>query len=66
MNVLLTPIPNAAALTIWGFSDGQPYIRSVVGSTTFNMKLPSTQDYIVDVVPQGGQEVNFTLAVEIK
>jgi hypothetical protein len=66
MNILLIPIPNAAALTVWGFSDGQPYIRAVVGSNTFNMKLPSTQDYIIDVVPQGGQEVNFNLAIVIK
>ena len=66
MNILLKPEPNVAALTVWGFSDGQPYIRSHMGSTTFNMQLPSTQDYIIDVVPQAGQEVNFTLRVEIQ
>ena len=66
MDILLTPSPDAAALTVWGFSDGQPYMRSVMGSTTFHMQLPSTQDYIVDVVPFGGQEVSFTLEVEIK
>ncbi len=66
MDVVLTPEPNAAALTVWGFSDGQPYLRSQAGSTTFNMQLPSTQDYIIDVVPQAGQEVNFTLMVEIR
>jgi hypothetical protein len=66
MNILLTPEPNVAALTVWGFSDGQPYMRSHMGSITFNMQLPSTQDYIIDVVPQAGQEVNFTLRVEIQ
>ena len=66
INILLTPNPNSAALTVWGFSDGQPYIRAQMGSTTFNMQLPSTQDYIIDVVPQGGQEVDFSLKVEIK
>ena len=66
MEIQLTPNPNAAALTVWGFSDGQPYIRAQLGSTTFNMQLPSTQDYIIDVVPQGGQEVDFTMRVEIK
>lgn len=66
MNILLSPNPNAAALTVWGFSDGQPYMRAQMGSTTFNMQLPATQDYIIDVVPQGGQVVNFTMTVEIK
>lgn len=66
MDIVLTPEPNIAALTVWGFNDGQPYIRAQTGSTSFDMQLPSTQDYIIDVVPQGGQEVNFTLKVEIK
>ena len=66
MDIRLTPNPNVAALTVWGFSDGQPYMRAQMGSTTFNMQLPSTQDYIIDVVPQGGQEVEFTMKVEIR
>jgi len=66
MNIILIPNPNVAALTVWGFSDGQPYMRAQMGSTTFNMQLPSTQDYIIDVVPQGGQEVDFTMTIEIK
>jgi hypothetical protein len=67
MNIILVPNPSsAAALTVWGFNDGQPYIRAQLGSTTFNMQLPSTQDYIIDVVPQAGQEVAFTMTVEIK
>jgi hypothetical protein len=66
MDIQLMPEPTLAALTVWGFSDGQPYMRAQMGSTTFNMRLPSTQDYIIDVVPQAGQEVNFTLKVEIQ
>jgi len=66
MDIQLNSNPNVAALTVWGFSDGQPYMRAQMGSTTFNMQLPSTQDYIIDVVPQGGQEVDFTMKVEIK
>jgi len=66
MDILLTPTPDAAALTVWGFSDGQPYMRSVTGSTVFHMQLPSTQDYIINVVPFAGREVTFTLQVEIQ
>ena len=66
INIVLDPEPNLAALTVWGFSDGQPYIRAQAGATIFNMQLPSTQDYIIDVVPQGSQIINFTLRVEIE
>lgn len=66
MDILLTPDYGNVALTVWGFSDGQPYMRSVTGSTTFHMQLPSTQDYIINVVPQGGQIVTYSLRVEIK
>jgi len=66
MDIELNADPGRAALTVWGFSDGQPYMRAQMGSTTFNMQLPSTQDYIIDIVPQGGQEVDFSLKVEIR
>jgi hypothetical protein len=66
MKVDLTPISGKAALEVWGFSDGQPYLRSVVESTTFNVKLPATQDYIIAVVPFAGQVVDFNLTVEVK
>lgn len=66
LDIQLKSNPDVAALTVWGFSDGQPYMRSVMGSTTFNMQLPSTQDYIINVVPQGDKEVDFTMQVVIK
>lgn len=66
MDIVLMPEPTLAALTVWGFSDGQPLMRAQMGSTTFNMQLPSTQDYIINVVPQAGQEVNFSMKVEIR
>jgi len=66
MSVTLNGVGSNAALTIYGFSDGQPYIRSVTGSTDFNMKLPLTQDYIIEVVPMAGKVVNYTLVINIK
>jgi hypothetical protein len=66
MTINLTAPAGTAALTVWGFSDGQPYLRSVTGSTTFSMTLPTTQDYIIEVVPNGGQVINYSLAVEVK
>jgi hypothetical protein len=58
--------PDDAALTIWGFSDGQPYARAQNGVTNFSMKLPSTQDYIIDVMPQGGRVIDYSLTVKIQ
>ncbi len=66
MDVNLNGVAGNAALTIYGFSDGQPYLRSVTGSTSFGMKLPSTQDYIIEVVPQAGKIVSYTLVVSVK
>jgi len=66
MKVDLNGTGGNAALTIYGFSDGQPYIRSVTGATTFNFKLPLTQDYIIEVVPMAGMVVNYTLVINIK
>ena len=66
MEVDLNGVGKEAALTVYGFSDGQPYVRSVSGATTFSFKLPTTQDYIIDIVPNAGKEVNYTLVVTVK
>lgn len=66
MKATLNGVGSNAALTIYGFSDGQPYMRSVTGATDFNLKLPLTQDYIIEVVPMAGEVVNYTLVINIK
>lgn len=66
MNVDLNGTGGNGALTIYGFSDGQPYLRSVTEQTSFSMTLPSSQDYIIEVVPRAGMVVNYTLVVKIK
>ncbi len=66
MNINLSPVSGNAVLEVWGFSDGQPYLRSATELTTFSMKLPTTQDYIVAVVPFAGQVVDFNMKVEVK
>ena len=66
IDVYLNGVGKNAALTVYGFGDGQPYIRSISGATTFSMKLPTTQDYIIDIVPAAGMEVDYTLVVYVK
>jgi hypothetical protein len=66
LEVTVNTSPEDAALTIWGFSDGQPFARAQNGVTDFNMQLPSTQDYIIDVVPQGGRVIDYSLTIRIQ
>jgi hypothetical protein len=66
MTVYLNGAGDNAALTIYGYTDGQPYLRSVSEQTSFNFKLPATQDYIIEVVPKAGLVVNYSLQVIIK
>ncbi len=66
LNVSINTAPEVAALTVWGFSDGQPYARAQNGVTNFSMTLPSTQDYIIEVVPQGGNVVDYQVTVKIQ
>ena len=66
MDINLTTTTNDALLSVYGFEDGQPYLRSAAGSNTFSMKLPATQDYVVQVVPMAGTEANYTLTITIK
>jgi hypothetical protein len=66
MTVNLNGVGNKAALTIYGYSNGQPYIQAVTQNTSFILKLPTTQDYIIEVVPLAGEVVTYTLEVIIK
>jgi hypothetical protein len=66
MTVYLSGAGDNAALTIYGYTDGQPYLRAALAQTTFTQKLPATQDYIIEVVPLAGQVLNYTLDLIIK
>ena len=66
MTVELSGLSGNAALTIWGWNDGQPYVRSVTEQTSFSFRLPATQDYIIQVVPQAGSTVSYVMSVKIQ
>lgn len=66
MDVTLSVPPDSAALSIWGLDDGQPYARAQAGITDFSLDLPTTQDYVVAVVPFGGTRVEYNLTVRVK
>jgi len=66
MSVSLNVPPNSAALTIYGFEDGQPLLRSALNITTWSSELPVTENYIVQVVPNAGQVVNYAMTITVK
>lgn len=66
MTVTLKVPANSAALTVYGYNDGEPFQRAASGATTFSMKLPATEDYIIKVVPNGNTVVQYSMTVEVK
>lgn len=66
MDIMLNVPPDMAVLSIWGFDDGQPYVRSQPGTVDFSFNLPATQDYIIEVVPRNGATVEYNMTVRIK
>jgi hypothetical protein len=51
-------------LAVTGLSDGQPYLRSAAGATSWQGKLPTTQDYSLKAVSSGTTSP-YTLQVTI-
>jgi hypothetical protein len=66
MKLQLAAPDGNAVLAMYGFQDGQPYLRYVVESTTFDMVLPASEDYIIQVYPRAGAMASYTLNIEVK
>jgi len=66
MGVNINVPGNDVFLTIYGLQDGQPYIRSVTGNSTAKIKLPVSQDYVIQCVSTGDSDENFKITFEEK
>ncbi len=66
MSVDLNVPADRAALTIYGFEDGQPYLRSMMNTTSWSGTLTVAEDYILQIVPNSGQVVNYSMTVTVK
>jgi hypothetical protein len=66
MVVSLSDAGGEAVLAVSGFVDGQPYLLATRKKTSVILKLPATQDYIIEVIPDPGRTVGFVLSVEIQ
>ena len=66
MSLDLNVPSGTAALSVYGFEDGQPLLRSIMDATSWSDTLLVTEDYIIQVVPYAGQVIHYTLSVEVK
>jgi hypothetical protein len=65
MTVALNVPANSASLDIFGLAYGQLLLNPSAKATTWTGTLPSTQDYIIEIIPNSGQVVNYSLTVTI-
>lgn len=65
MRVELTSADGSALLGIVGQSDGIPFKRTAVAGTVFEFVLPTTQDYLIQVVSSTSASVRYELLVQI-
>ncbi len=66
LTATLQSADNSVVLSMYGFQDGNPMVRSAEDATTFTTKLPSTQDYIVKAVQTAAMPVDFVLTITVK
>ena len=66
MTVTIDSPNNDLYLTIYGLDDGQPYVRSMTHQTSFSFKLPSTQDYTIEVVSDHATTEKYSLKFTVK
>ena len=64
MTVNLSAPGNGAVLVIYG-KNGTVLISDHAGATSFEGRIPATQDYFIDVKARGGAAVAYTLQVSI-
>jgi hypothetical protein len=64
MNVSLNVPATTAYLDVFGLATG-PLLSDAARVTSWSGTLPSNQDYVVEVIPAGGQIVNYTLTVSV-
>jgi hypothetical protein len=66
MTLTLAPTDQTVLLAFYGYDDGQPYLRTVTGQTSWTGQVPATQDYIVQVVSVIASDTTFTLTAKIQ
>ncbi len=65
MTVSLNVPASSAYLDIFGLASGT-ILSPASKATTWTGTLPATEDYIIEVIPNNGQVVNYTLTVTVQ
>lgn len=55
-----------ASLKVWGYANGKTYLSADSRKTSFRFTAPSTQDYILEILPDAGKILDFVIYVRIK
>jgi hypothetical protein len=66
MTLTLTPSDQTVLLGFYGYQDGQPYLRTVAGQTSWTGTVPATQDYVIQVESVVDNATSFRLDVNIQ
>ncbi len=64
MTASINVATSSAYLDVIGLASG-PLLSPAAKSNYWSGTLPATQDYIIEVIPNGGQVVNYTLTVSV-
>jgi hypothetical protein len=66
MTLALNAPANSAHVDVFGLAYGQLLLKESANATTWVGSLPSTQDYIIEVVPNAGQVLSYSLTVTVR
>jgi hypothetical protein len=63
--LLLNSVANGAVVQIYGLQGGQVLLAGSANAVTYNGVLPTSQDYIVQVIPKTAS-TNYDLGIEVR
>lgn len=66
MTLTLTAPASSTSLDVFGLAYGQLLLKETAQATSWTGSLPADQDYIIEVVPNAGQMLAYSLTVSVK
>jgi hypothetical protein len=66
MTLALSAPVNSAHLDVFGLAYGQLLLKESANAASWVGSLPSTQDYVIEVIPNAGQVLSYSLTVTVR